>query len=249
MRPYSKALILVAVSLFAIGCGESNTTTAGTVAAGTSCGQLPGVPGEIVVVQAMKCSDAVDVAQAYFRSGQAPGYWNSAGPSGSKGWQCDGRYRGGKRPVIARCGSYSTAGSAQRQLAKAFEVRPHASAPHQPDELWGREFTSTAVTEDGEPRPLVRGTRISLGFKRYGGRHGMAWEAGCNGAGADVQITADKLLVVQISSTAIGCPAELQTQDEWLGEFFSSDPSWRLSDSTLTLTSGETVIELEETDR
>jgi hypothetical protein len=115
---------LIAISLLAIGCGEGTTTTTGTVAAGTSCGQPSGVPGEIVIVQAMKCSDAVDVAQAYFSSGKAPGHWISAEPSGSKGWTCDGRFRGGTRPVFGRCASYSTAGSAQRRLAKVFEVRP-----------------------------------------------------------------------------------------------------------------------------
>jgi hypothetical protein len=123
MRPYPNALILIAVSLLAIGCGEGTTTTTSTAAAGTSCGQPSGVPGEIVIVQAMKCSDAVEVAQAYFGSGKAPGYWNSAGSSGSKGWECNGHYPG-KRPVIAQCGSYSTAGSAQTKLAKVFEVRP-----------------------------------------------------------------------------------------------------------------------------
>jgi heat shock protein HslJ len=126
---------------------------------------------------------------------------------------------------------------------------PRASAPQHADELWGLRFTSTAVTEDGEPRPLVRNTRISVGFERDVGRDRMGWQAGCNGAGAKVRVTADELHIRHITSTLIGCSAGLQQQDEWLSEFFRSNPSWRLSDGRLTLTSGGTLIELDETDR
>jgi heat shock protein HslJ len=131
---------------------------------------------------------------------------------------------------------------------KASE-RPRAPAPQHPDELWGLRFTSTAVTEDGEARPLVRNTRISGGFERDVGRDRMGWQAGCNGAGAKVRITDEELHTRLIASTLIGCAADLEQQDEWLSEFFRSNPSWRLSDRGLTLTSGGTVIELEEADR
>jgi heat shock protein HslJ len=63
-----------------------------------------------------------------------------------------------------------------------------------------------------------------------------------------VRVTADELQIGQIASTLIGCPANLQDQDEWLGEFFDSNPRWRLSDSQLMLSSGETVIELKVAD-
>src|SRR5690606_31306221 len=42
--------------------------------------------------------------------------------------------------------------------------------------LDGRTFLSTAVVEDGQPRPLVPGTQIRLGF--HDGR--IAASAGCN---------------------------------------------------------------------
>jgi heat shock protein HslJ len=126
--------------------------------------------------------------------------------------------------------------------------RPDASATQQPDELWGRRFSSTAVTEGGEPRPLIQDTRVRVAFKRSKTRHLMGWSAGCNSVGAKVRVTADELHIAQITSTLIGCPPGRAAQDEWLSEFFNSNPRWRLSDSRLTLTSGGTVIELEEMD-
>jgi heat shock protein HslJ len=133
-------------------------------------------------------------------------------------------------------------------LTVSTSERPRASAPQQPDELWGFKFTSTAVTEGGEPRPLVRDTHIRLGFIRHGRRNGVGWSAGCNSTGAKAWVTADELHLRHLVSTLIGCPRDLQHQDKWLSEFFRSDPSWRLSDRRLTLTSGGTVIELEEAD-
>lgn len=110
------------------------------------------------------------------------------------------------------------------------------------EDLRGRTFTSTAVTEDGEPRPLVAGTRIRLTFDE---KRGLGWRAGCNHFGAKARITADTLLVGQVVGTEIGCPDDLQEQDEWVIDFFDSDPIWRLSDERLVLTSDGSVIELE----
>jgi heat shock protein HslJ len=127
---------------------------------------------------------------------------------------------------------------------EATESAPHESVPQRPDVLWGHKFTSTAVTEAGEPRPLAPGTRIDLAFEKPQGRPTIGWSAGCNQAGAKVRVTAEELQIGQIASTLIGCPADLEEQDGWLGEFFGSNPRWRLRDSQLTLSSGETVIEL-----
>jgi heat shock protein HslJ len=111
-------------------------------------------------------------------------------------------------------------------------------------DLWGQSFVSTAVTEDGEPRPLVHGTRIRVTFEERKDQGIVRWQADCNTFGADVQITADVLRVGEIEGTAMGCRDDLHEQDEWLTGFIGADPRWRLSDARLTLTSGETVIEL-----
>lgn len=118
-------------------------------------------------------------------------------------------------------------------------------AEQAPADLWGRTFISTVVTEDGEPRPLVPDTRIRVTFEEREERGVVRWEAGCNTFGGEVEIGAERLLVGEITGTEIGCPDELHEQDNWLGGFLGSDPRWRSSDDRLTLTSGDTVIELE----
>jgi heat shock protein HslJ len=113
------------------------------------------------------------------------------------------------------------------------------------DDLWGHAFRSTAVTEDSEPRPLVPETQITVTFEERADEGVVGWQAGCNSFGADVEITADSLVVGQIAGTEIGCRDDLHEQDDWLVDFFGSDPEWQLSDDRLSLTSHGTVIELE----
>ncbi len=113
------------------------------------------------------------------------------------------------------------------------------------NDLLGRAFRSTAVTEKSEPRPLVPDTHINLRFEQREGQGVVGWQAGCNTFSADVEISADILIVGGIVGTEIGCPGDLQQQDEWLADFFGSDPEWQLSDDTLSLTSHNTVIDLE----
>jgi hypothetical protein len=127
---------------------------------------------------------------------------------------------------------------------KCDKVFVRVEKPPPPAGLIGHTFVSTAVTENGERRPLVPGTRITVSFLERDGRTGVVWCAGCNTFGADVEITADRLLVGVIAGTAAGCRDDLHAQDDWLAGFFGSDPRWRLGDR-LVLTSGGTGIELE----
>jgi heat shock protein HslJ len=114
-------------------------------------------------------------------------------------------------------------------------------------DLWGHTFVSVEMTQDGEPRPLVAGTRLELTFEKQENEGGARWEAGCNTMGSGIEIAPDRLLLTEeVSGTAVGCRTELHEQDDWLADFFASDPHWDLTNTRLTLTSGETVIELEE---
>ena len=114
--------------------------------------------------------------------------------------------------------------------------------------LWGSTFKSRAITEDGGPRPLVAETRVVVTFEKSGDRQDIGWSAGCNGAGAGVRAEDNRLLIGQIASTLMGCEPDLARQDEWLSEFFGSDPDWTLTGNRLVLTSTATVIELEAAD-
>jgi len=134
-------------------------------------------------------------------------------------------------------------------LGARFAVHPSPrDLPPEAGELRGATFASTAVTEAGELRPLVPGTRVELSFSEAGSdRQGVGWEAGCNLFGSKVVVAADHLLVDERIGTAMGCTGPLQDQDEWIGDFLESNPSWELSDGLLTLSAGETVVELERT--
>jgi heat shock protein HslJ len=116
-----------------------------------------------------------------------------------------------------------------------------------PAGLWGRGFVSTAVTEGGEPRPLVPDTRITMEFAGRQDHGRLSWRAGCNLFGGELEATPDTLRIEVGPSTMMGCPPRLQEQDEWLARFLESAPGWRLRDDALTLTSGEAAIELEAT--
>jgi heat shock protein HslJ len=106
--------------------------------------------------------------------------------------------------------------------------------------LRGRTFLSESVTESGVNRPLVAGTRIRLAF----GDSGITVTAGCNTLGADVEITEDRLLVGELSSTEIGSDQPRDDQDSWLAGILAADPGYTLDGDHLTLTSGPTTIAL-----
>jgi len=115
-------------------------------------------------------------------------------------------------------------------------------------DLLGRSFASTRVMERGKPRPLVGDSFILAVFARED-QNVVRFRAGCNTFGAGVEITPDRLLVGRIVGTAMRCPDELARQENWASDFFGSDPNWQLSGDVLTLTSSETVVEMEESRR
>jgi heat shock protein HslJ len=123
---------------------------------------------------------------------------------------------------------------------------PTASPPGAPGALpWGRAFIATAATQGGKPRPFVAGARVTLRFDE-GGRVGLS--AGCNSMGGTGRLDEEGRLIVEgLAMTDIACDPPRHQQDEWLAEFLSSRPAWRLEGNTSTLTSGDTELRL--TDR
>ena len=121
------------------------------------------------------------------------------------------------------------------------------AAPATPDEPAGsladREFLSTAVTEDGQPRALIDGTRVRLQF--HDGR--LTADAGCNTLDGQVEIEPDRLVLDQLAVTEMGCDPERHAQDEWLSGVLAAGPAYTLDGADLRLESGTTVLEL--TDR
>ena len=111
-------------------------------------------------------------------------------------------------------------------------------------EPWGRTFLSTSVTENGQPKPLVAGTRITLNFVADG--HRLGAQAGCNQMGGPASFDGGRLVVDDMATTEMGCDPPRHAQDEWLARFLTSRPEWSRSGSTLTLDNGTARIVLED---
>jgi heat shock protein HslJ len=107
--------------------------------------------------------------------------------------------------------------------------------------LAGRTFLSESVTEDGQPRPLVEGTRIELDFSEDGR---VTASAGCNFASAPVEVERGRILVGDLATTEMGCARELHDQDEWLAGVLAADPAHVLHGSRLRLEADGVVIGL-----
>lgn len=121
------------------------------------------------------------------------------------------------------------------------DPRPQETA--QP-ELDGHEYWSTAVTEDGSPRPLVEGTRIQLRFDE--GRIGAS--AGCNSIGGAYAIHGARLAVSALSMTEIGCEPARHAQDDLLVATLRASPTVTQAGDTLRLATDSITIDLLDRD-
>jgi heat shock protein HslJ len=106
--------------------------------------------------------------------------------------------------------------------------------------LWERTFLSTTVTENGQERPLVPGTRLRLTFHDGDVRA----YAGCNHLTGRASVDGERLVVDRFATTRMACDAPLEEQDAWLAGFLSAGPTWRLDGDDLVLSTGDTEIRL-----
>lgn len=105
--------------------------------------------------------------------------------------------------------------------------------------LDGKTFTATKVSG----RELVSGSDLTLTFE--GGQ--VSAEAGCNNLGSAYVFDGASLEVAQMRSTMMACEPELMAQDEWITDYLVAGPDATLANDMLTLTSGDTTIELTAT--
>jgi heat shock protein HslJ len=110
------------------------------------------------------------------------------------------------------------------------------------EDLRGRTFLSTGVTENGQARPLVVGTRIRLSFGDEGRR--IAGNAGCNHMGGEARVENGRLVAQDMAMTAMGCDGGRGEQDDWLAKFLGGTPTIRLSGSELILANNTTEIRM-----
>lgn len=121
---------------------------------------------------------------------------------------------------------------------------PPQSPPPEENPLRGQTFLSTGITVGGTAKPLVDGTEVTLEFTDDGR---LIARAGCNIMQGPVSVGDGKLVVDGgLATTEMGCDAPRHQQDEWLAGVLGSTPTWRLTDSELVVTSGDTVLTLGE---
>lgn len=109
-----------------------------------------------------------------------------------------------------------------------------------PPELLGRTFVAMSLSVDGEPRPVVSGSRVTMTFEESM----VSVETGCNALGVRVRISDDTVLSKAITQTDMGCDSPLTRQERWLAHFVDDDPRYALASDRLTLTADDRVIEL-----
>lgn len=131
-------------------------------------------------------------------------------------------------------------GSLIAMLAVLAACGPEVGPLGRGSELDGLTFLSTEVTEAGEPRALVPGTRIRLSFQD--GR--IAASAGCNSMGSTYRVDEGLLRIGEAAVTEMGCDEPRHRQDDWLFGLLGEGPRVELVDDTLTLTLDATVITL-----
>jgi len=110
-------------------------------------------------------------------------------------------------------------------------------------DLDGRTFLSTGVTENGAPRPLVAGTRISIRFEAAR----LNANAGCNHLGGRYRVESGALVVDDLATTDMACvPATRMDQDTWLAAVLTGRPTIDLNGDALTLAGGGVEIAMKD---
>lgn len=114
--------------------------------------------------------------------------------------------------------------------------------PTEPDQLdlVGRTFLSDDVTVNDQAYPLVKRSQLRLTFEDGS----LGASAGCNSMGGDASWK-NAVLIVDgsgLAMTEMACEEPLMQQDTWFADILTSEPTLLQDDTTLTLTSQDTVI-------
>ncbi|MEU4191042.1 META domain-containing protein [Kribbella sp. NPDC026611] len=152
------------------------------------------------------------------------------------------RGAGPRRPWGVKTPMIALAGACLLALTACGNETGAGSGPA--DDLTGKTYLSTSVTENGKPKQLAAKTRVQLQFTDDGR---LVASAGCNSMQSKVSTGNGKLtLKDELAMTDMGCPGR-QDQDGWLAGILKASPAWKLDGSKLDVTSGGTTISL--TDR
>lgn len=115
-----------------------------------------------------------------------------------------------------------------------------AALPATTDGVEDRTFQSTAVTQDGQPRPLLPDTVVQLRITD-GGLHARA---GGNLITGQVSVGSTHLAVTDLHTAEAPYGPEQHAQDTWLAQFLGAGPAWTQQDDELLLQVDGTQIRL-----
>ena len=105
-------------------------------------------------------------------------------------------------------------------------------------QLAGNEYVAAKVTDGGQDRPLVPGTKLRLSFSATD----IGASAGCNHLGGTYRIDGGRLIVASMATTDMGCDPDLMAQDQWLSELLGAGPAIRVVVNDLVLEAGSVSI-------
>ncbi|MEH1128807.1 META domain-containing protein [Micromonospora sp. CPCC 206061] len=107
--------------------------------------------------------------------------------------------------------------------------------------VWQRTFRSVSVTENGQPRALVPGTRIRIAFPDGKVDAG----AGCGQISGAATMNGAQLVVSGVNLLRNSCTDDAGfAQDIWLAAFLDRDPTVKLRGHRLVLTDGRIRLTL-----
>lgn len=102
-------------------------------------------------------------------------------------------------------------------------------------------YRATLVVENGEPREIVEGTTIGVGFEDGE----FSASAGCDSFGGPFTLTdSGELVIDRISFTFEGCDGPFGTQEDFLVQVLRDRPTLELGTDTISLATSTVTIEM-----
>lgn len=104
------------------------------------------------------------------------------------------------------------------------------------------DYIAVEVTEDGQPRPLVEGTELTLRLED--GRIGAS--AGCNSMSGPYELEDGVLRVSDLAMTEMGCDDARHDQDAWVADLLLSEPTVEPVEEGFVLRSGSRTVDFRD---
>lgn len=116
-----------------------------------------------------------------------------------------------------------------------------SSAGGDPEVLIDASYVVTSFTVNDAERGVQGPVTISFAGES------ISVATPCNGMSGPVTYTETTLTAGPLAQTMMACEPELMEQDQLIADVLDGNPTWKVTDGILTLTSGSTVITADAT--